>query len=210
MNENDKSTSCLLLFMTTLVCIFIRIIRKNKKQNLKIIQLHRYWTEIVVTGLLPLLALICLNYGIYAKIRKSAKFRRLHDNTIKFRRTTTTTRDATTRQEQQRKSDTTVEDNSHDNQNNLSAMATTATTVATTTRVQIASVTSCATYVERKQLFCATSSPVESRANSGRNRSHDATGSMSLNVDSQRAAPLQSMSAHHTTFIRRPGKDNEN
>jgi hypothetical protein len=39
----------------------------------------------VVTGILPLLALVCLNYGIYSKIRKSAKFRRLHDNTLKFR-----------------------------------------------------------------------------------------------------------------------------
>nr|XP_040569928.1 FMRFamide receptor-like [Lepeophtheirus salmonis] len=34
------------------------------------------WQEIVLTGILPLLALIILNYGIYAKIRKSTKFRK--------------------------------------------------------------------------------------------------------------------------------------
>lgn len=39
----------------------------------------RYWTEIIVIGILPLLALICLNYGIYLKIRKSARFRKLND-----------------------------------------------------------------------------------------------------------------------------------
>ena len=39
----------------------------------------RYWNEIVVIGILPLLALITLNYGIYLKIRKSAKFRKLND-----------------------------------------------------------------------------------------------------------------------------------
>lgn len=39
----------------------------------------RYWTEIIVSGLLPLLALIVLNHRIYVKIRKSAIFRRLND-----------------------------------------------------------------------------------------------------------------------------------
>ena len=39
----------------------------------------RYWTEIIVIGILPLLTLICLNYGIYLKIIKSAKFRKLND-----------------------------------------------------------------------------------------------------------------------------------
>lgn len=39
----------------------------------------RYWNEIVVMGILPLLGLILLNYGIYTKIRKSNKFRKLHD-----------------------------------------------------------------------------------------------------------------------------------
>ncbi|QQP49426.1 Uncharacterized protein FKW44_010101 [Caligus rogercresseyi] len=34
------------------------------------------WQEIVLTGILPLLALIILNYGIYTKIRKSTKFRK--------------------------------------------------------------------------------------------------------------------------------------
>ena len=38
----------------------------------------RYWTEIIVNGILPLLALIGLNYGIYLKIRKSARFRKLN------------------------------------------------------------------------------------------------------------------------------------
>ena len=42
----------------------------------------RYWTEIIVIGILPLLALICLNYGIYLKIRKSAKFRKLNDGFV--------------------------------------------------------------------------------------------------------------------------------
>ena len=42
----------------------------------------RYWTEIIVIGILPLLALICLNYGIYLKIRKSARFRKLHDGFV--------------------------------------------------------------------------------------------------------------------------------
>ena len=42
----------------------------------------RYWTEIIVNGILPLLALIGLNYGIYLKIRKSARFR----NQIKSQR----------------------------------------------------------------------------------------------------------------------------
>lgn len=37
----------------------------------------------MVIGILPLLALIMLNYGIYVKIRKSTKFRKLHDNNIK-------------------------------------------------------------------------------------------------------------------------------
>ena len=39
----------------------------------------RYWTEIIAIGILPLLTLVCLNYGIYLKIRKSAKFRKLND-----------------------------------------------------------------------------------------------------------------------------------
>ena len=39
----------------------------------------RYWTEIIVIGILPLVALILLNYGIYSKIRKSTKFRKLHN-----------------------------------------------------------------------------------------------------------------------------------
>ena len=43
------------------------------------IMFSRYWNEIVVIGILPLLALITLNYGIYLKIRKSAKFRKLND-----------------------------------------------------------------------------------------------------------------------------------
>ena len=55
----------------------------------------RYWTEIIVIGILPLLALISLNYGIYLKIRKSARFRKLNDGfTVRFtvhRSATTTT-----------------------------------------------------------------------------------------------------------------------
>jgi hypothetical protein len=35
----------------------------------------RYWTEIFVTGVLPLVALVYLNYGIYVEIRNSKKFR---------------------------------------------------------------------------------------------------------------------------------------
>ena len=42
------------------------------------IMFSRYWTEIIVNGILPLLALIGLNYGIYLKIRKSARFRKLN------------------------------------------------------------------------------------------------------------------------------------
>ncbi len=29
----------------------------------------RYWTELIVIGILPLCALVLLNYGIYVKIR---------------------------------------------------------------------------------------------------------------------------------------------
>jgi len=43
------------------------------------IMFSRYWTEILVTGVLPLLALVFLNYGIYTEIRNSAKFRQSHD-----------------------------------------------------------------------------------------------------------------------------------
>lgn len=43
------------------------------------IMFSRYWTEIFVTGVLPLLALVFLNYGIYTEIRNSAKFRQNHD-----------------------------------------------------------------------------------------------------------------------------------
>lgn len=46
------------------------------------IMFSRYWTEIIVIGILPLLALICLNYGIYLKIRKSARFRKLNDGFV--------------------------------------------------------------------------------------------------------------------------------
>ena len=42
----------------------------------------RYWTEIIVIGILPLVALIGLNYGIYLKIRKSARFRKLNDGFV--------------------------------------------------------------------------------------------------------------------------------
>ena len=47
----------------------------------------RYWTEIIVNGILPLLALIGLNYGIYLKIRKSARFRKLNSGgfVLRFR-----------------------------------------------------------------------------------------------------------------------------
>ena len=48
-------------------------------QDERYIIFSRYWTEIVVIGILPILALIMLNYGIYVKIRKSTKFRKLHD-----------------------------------------------------------------------------------------------------------------------------------
>lgn len=43
------------------------------------IMFSRYWTEIFVTGVLPLLALVFLNYGIYTEIRNSAKFRQNND-----------------------------------------------------------------------------------------------------------------------------------
>ena len=43
------------------------------------IMFSRYWTEIFVTGVLPLLALVFLNYGIYSEIRNSAKFRQNND-----------------------------------------------------------------------------------------------------------------------------------
>ncbi len=39
------------------------------------IMFSRYWTEIFVTGFLPLVALVYLNYGIYVEIRNSKKFR---------------------------------------------------------------------------------------------------------------------------------------
>lgn len=39
------------------------------------IMFSRYWTEIFVTGVLPLVALVYLNYGIYVEIRNSKKFR---------------------------------------------------------------------------------------------------------------------------------------
>ena len=44
------------------------------------IMFSRYWTEIIVTGALPLIALVFLNYGIYSEIRNSAKFRQDHKN----------------------------------------------------------------------------------------------------------------------------------
>ena len=47
--------------------------------HFRYIMFSRYWTEIIVIGILPLLALICLNYGIYLKIRKSVRFRKLND-----------------------------------------------------------------------------------------------------------------------------------
>ena len=40
----------------------------------------RYWTDLIATGLLPLIALVALNYGIYVKIRKSVKFRENNDD----------------------------------------------------------------------------------------------------------------------------------
>jgi hypothetical protein len=43
------------------------------------IMFSRYWTEIFVTGVLPLVALVFLNHGIYSEIRNSAKFRQKHD-----------------------------------------------------------------------------------------------------------------------------------
>ncbi len=46
------------------------------------IMFSRYWTEIIVIGILPLVALIGLNYGIYLKIRKSARFRKLNDGFV--------------------------------------------------------------------------------------------------------------------------------
>jgi len=75
------------------------------------------------------------------------------------------------------------------------------TTTSTTTRIRVSSLTSCHNFIsERKQLFCSSSSPENKAMNCRRGRLSVAT--TSLNVDSQRAAPLQT-SAHQTTFIRR-------
>jgi hypothetical protein len=53
--------------------------------------------------------------------------------------------------------------------------------------------------VQRKQLFCTASGPLEmTRANFHRNRAAEVDAA-TLNVDAQRS------SSHHTTFIRRPG-----
>ena len=43
------------------------------------VMFSRYWTEIIVIGVLPLIALVALNYGIYVKIRKSVKFRNTNE-----------------------------------------------------------------------------------------------------------------------------------
>ena len=52
--------------------------------NTKTLEKHtldsRYWTDLIATGLLPLIALVALNYGIYVKIRKSVKFRENNDD----------------------------------------------------------------------------------------------------------------------------------
>merc|ERR1719295_1912563 len=44
------------------------------------VMFSRYWTDLIATGLLPLIALVALNYGIYVKIRKSVKFRENNDD----------------------------------------------------------------------------------------------------------------------------------
>ena len=51
-------------------------------QDSRYVRFSRYWNEIIVIGFAPLLALSLLNYGIYTKIRKSTKFRQLHDKSM--------------------------------------------------------------------------------------------------------------------------------
>ena len=45
--------------------------------------LSRYWNDIIVTGVFPILGLTCLNLSIYRKIRNSNKFRQLHDKSCR-------------------------------------------------------------------------------------------------------------------------------
>ena len=75
-------------------------------------------------------------------------------------------------------------------------------TTTPSTRVRIASVSSCSTFVDRKQIFAkSSSSSVDQCLSSKRCQSN---GTASLNVDAQRSVPLQSLSvSHHSTFVRR-------
>ena len=46
----------------------------ESSNNKTIFNFSRYWTETIVIGLLPLLALILLNYGIYVKVCQFISF----------------------------------------------------------------------------------------------------------------------------------------
>ena len=161
----------------------------------------------MVTGFLPLFALIGLNYGIYTKIRKSAKFRRLHENAVTFRRAAKVVqRTHSGHGAKNRKSISVLDD---ETQNTFSAITTSATTTTTSasallststtaTRVRVASIATCSDYVERKStVYCTTSTPLES------SRPKCPRHQLSLNVDSHTAAPIPA--SHHTTFVRHPG-----
>ena len=167
--------------------------------------ISRYWTEIVVTGFLPLFALIGLNYGIYTKIRKSAKFRRLHENAVTFRRTAKVVQRTRFGHGAKNNKSISVLDDETQKSFTTSAPTTTTSTSAsallststTATRIRMASVATCSGSVERNPVFCTSSTPIEkSRPKCPRHQ-------LSLNVDSHSAAPIPA--SHHTTYVRHPG-----
>lgn len=51
-------------------------------QDKRYILFSRYWIDLGLIGIFPVVSLILLNYGIYTKIRKSTRFRKLHDNNV--------------------------------------------------------------------------------------------------------------------------------
>ena len=67
-NGNEENSTITLDYDTT-----------NLSENPMYVQFNAYWNELLVTGLLPLILLVIMNFRIYQKIRASSNFAQSFD-----------------------------------------------------------------------------------------------------------------------------------
>ena len=67
-NSNEENSTITLDYDTT-----------NLSENPMYVQFNAYWNELLVTGLLPLILLVIMNFRIYQKIRASSNFAQSFD-----------------------------------------------------------------------------------------------------------------------------------